>query len=130
MSRVPLGGRGAGASSASAAFHVELTETCLDLLARYTSTPCSVKPARSDTAEFLFAGGPAMTWLVGHKLVTITTSGCLQNSLKQGLCERCAALCRQHADSVAEPLPPLAPAQPAAPAAPAAPADLERYETL
>lgn len=46
--RAPLGGRGPGSASASAiaAFHVELTETCLDLLARYTSTPCSVKPHR------------------------------------------------------------------------------------
>ncbi|KAJ8727807.1 hypothetical protein PYW08_016192 [Mythimna loreyi] len=111
VSRAPLGGRAGGASasaSASAAFHVELTETCLDLLARYTSTPCSVKPHRSDTAEFLFNGGQSMTWLVGHKLITITTSGCLQNSIKQGLCDRCAVLCKQHADSVSSPLPPLA----------------------
>lgn len=43
----PAAGRaGDGAASASAAFHVELTETCVDLLARYTSSPCSVKPAR------------------------------------------------------------------------------------
>ncbi|CAH2106854.1 unnamed protein product [Euphydryas editha] len=108
VSRAPLGARGAGASapSAPAAFHVELTETCVDLLARYTFTPCSVKPQRSDTAEFLFNGGQSTTWLVGHKLITITTSGCLQNSIKQGLCERCAALCRQHAESAASALPP------------------------
>lgn len=104
---------GRGGPSASAAFHVELTETCVDLLARYATTPCTVKPqryeprapgtprrhivfvytrcnlnSRSDLAEFLFNGGQSMTWLVGHKLVTITTSGCLQNSLKQGLCDR------------------------------------------
>ncbi|XP_046959991.1 tuberin isoform X8 [Vanessa cardui] len=115
VSRAPLsgsrggaavGGSGGAGASAPAAFHVELTETCVDLLARYTFTPCSVKPQRSDTAEFLFNGGQSTTWLVGHKLITITTSGCLQNSIKQGLCERCATLCRQHAD-----------------AAPAAPAD-------
>ncbi|XP_050345799.1 tuberin isoform X3 [Nymphalis io] len=118
VSRAPLsgargaggaGGAGAGAS-APAAFHVELTETCVDLLARYTFTPCSVKPQRSDTAEFLFNGGQSTTWLVGHKLITITTSGCLQNSIKQGLCERCATLCRQHAEG--------APAPPGPPAAP------------
>ncbi|CAK1546878.1 unnamed protein product [Leptosia nina] len=106
----PLSGRSGGGSagagaSAPAAFHVELTETCIDLLARYTFTPCSVKPQRSDTADFLFEGGQATTWLVGHKLVTITTSGCLQNSIKQGLCERCATLCRQHAESADSPLP-------------------------
>ncbi|XP_037293673.1 tuberin isoform X2 [Manduca sexta] len=117
VSRAPLGRSNGGSSaasaasaaSASAAFHVELTETCVDLLARYTSTPCSVKPHRSDTAEFLFNGGQSMTWLVGHKLVTITTSGCLQNSIKQGLCDRCAVLCKLHADSVASPLPPIPP---------------------
>ncbi|XP_072932345.1 tuberin [Epargyreus clarus] len=108
VSRAPLSGGGA-AASAPAAFHVELTETCVDLLARYTFTPCSVKPHRSDTAEFLFNGGQSTTWLVGHKLVTITTSGCLQNSIKQGLCDRCAALCRRHAESAASPLPPLLP---------------------
>lgn len=120
-----LGGRAGGAAggalsstSASATFHVELTETCLDLLARYTTTPCSVKPHRSDTAEFLFNGGQSMTWLVGHKIITITTSGCLQNSIKQGLCDRCAVLCKQHVESVASPLPPLAPPAPPAPPPP------------
>ncbi|XP_037872619.1 tuberin isoform X4 [Bombyx mori] len=117
---VPQVAIGRGGPSASAAFHVELTETCVDLLARYATTPCTVKPQRSDLAEFLFNGGQSMTWLVGHKLVTITTSGCLQNSLKQGLCDRCAALCKQHAESAAGPLPPLRPAASAAPAAPAA----------
>ncbi|XP_068632224.1 tuberin isoform X2 [Battus philenor] len=99
VSRAPLSGSRATSPAASAAFHVELTETCIDLLARYTFTPCAVKPQRSDTAEFLFNGGQSTTWLVGHKLITITTSGCLQNSIKQGLCERCALLCRQHAES-------------------------------
>ncbi|XP_039753773.1 tuberin isoform X2 [Pararge aegeria] len=105
VSRAPL----SGSRGAPAAFHVELTETCVDLLARYAFTPCSVKPQRSDTAEFLFNGGQSTTWLVGHKLLTITTSGCLQTSIKQGLCERCATLCRQHAESAASPGPAPAP---------------------
>ncbi|XP_013168999.1 PREDICTED: tuberin [Papilio xuthus] len=116
VSRAPLAGSRApavpAAPAAPAAFHVELTETCIDLLARYTFTPCAVKPQRSDMAEFLFNGGQSTTWLVGHKLVTITTSGCLQNSIKQGLCERCALLCRHQAESA--PAPP--PAPPPAPA--------------
>ncbi|XP_063618716.1 tuberin [Cydia splendana] len=112
VSAAPLGaGAGAtraSAASASAAFHVELTETCVDLLARYTASACSVKPQRSDAAEWMFSGGQSMTWLVGHKLVTITTAGCNMNSIKQGMCDRCATLCRQHAESAASPLPPLA----------------------
>ncbi|CAF4953558.1 unnamed protein product [Pieris macdunnoughi] len=92
----PLAGRAerAAGSSAPAAFHVELTETCVDLLARYTFTPCSVKPHRSEAAEFLLRGGQATTWLVGHKLLTVTTSGCTQVAARRGLCERCATLCR------------------------------------
>ncbi|KOB78180.1 putative tuberous sclerosis 2 isoform 3 [Operophtera brumata] len=86
-------------TSASAAFHVELTETCVDLLARYTATPCSSKPTRSETAQFLFDGGQSTTWLVGHKLVTITTSGCHQNSLKQGLCDSYSKWSLQHSRS-------------------------------
>lgn len=66
---------------------------------------------RSDTADFIFSGGQSMTWLVGHKLVTITTSGCLQHSLKQGPCDRCALLCRQHVETVATRLPPVPPVQ-------------------
>ncbi|KAI5620298.1 tuberin isoform X4, partial [Silurus asotus] len=54
--------------------HLELTETCLDMMARYVFSNFSALPKRSPIAEFLLAGGPSMTWLVGNKLVTITTS--------------------------------------------------------
>ncbi|XP_053607543.1 tuberin isoform X2 [Plodia interpunctella] len=100
VSRATLGGRtggtagGGAGGGASAAFHVELTETCVDLLTRYASTRCSVKPQRADIADFLFSGGQSMTWVVGHKVVTITTSGCVQNAAAAGPCERCAALSR------------------------------------
>lgn len=46
-------------------------------------------------AEWMFSGGNSMTWLVGHKLVTITTAGCAVNSLKQGMCDRYGAPRRQ-----------------------------------
>ncbi|XP_016369598.1 tuberin [Sinocyclocheilus rhinocerous] len=55
--------------------HLELTETCLDMMARYVFSNFSALPKRSPIAEFLLSGGPSMTWLVGNKLVTITTSG-------------------------------------------------------
>lgn len=45
---------------------------------------------RSSTVQFLLNGGSSTTWLVGHKLVTVTTSGCQQNNIKQGLCDRYA----------------------------------------
>lgn len=50
---------------------------------------------RSEVAEWMFSGGNSMTWLVGHKLVTITTAGCAVNSLKQGMCDRYGAPRRQ-----------------------------------
>lgn len=35
-----------------------------------------------------------MTWLLGHKLITVTTSGCSQKALKNGLCDKCWLLCK------------------------------------
>lgn len=42
-------------------------------------------PFRSPIAEFLLAGGRSMTWLVGNKLVTITTSGGVRTQALLGL---------------------------------------------
>lgn len=74
-------------------FYTELTETCIDLMARYAFSPCSALPRRLPTAEFLLNGGQSMCWLIGNKLVTVTTSGCSQKVLKHGLCDKCWILC-------------------------------------
>lgn len=42
-------------------------------------------PCRSPIAEFLLAGGRSMTWLVGNKLVTITTSAGVRTQALLGL---------------------------------------------
>ncbi|XP_061536615.1 tuberin isoform X3 [Phycodurus eques] len=65
--------------------HLELTETCLDMMARYVFSNFSALPKRSPIAEFLLAGGRSMTWLVGNKLVTITTSGGIRTQALLGL---------------------------------------------
>uniref|UniRef100_A0A3Q3LGQ6 TSC complex subunit 2 n=1 Tax=Labrus bergylta TaxID=56723 RepID=A0A3Q3LGQ6_9LABR len=65
--------------------HLELTETCLDMMARYVFSNFSALPKRSPIAEFLLAGGRSMTWLVGNKLVTITTSGGARTQALLGL---------------------------------------------
>ncbi|KAJ9583770.1 hypothetical protein L9F63_021894, partial [Diploptera punctata] len=75
-------------------FHVELTETCIDLMARYTFSTCSSIPKRLPTADFLLNEGQSMTWLMGTKLITVTTSGCSMKALKNGLCDKCWLLCR------------------------------------
>ncbi|XP_071461724.1 tuberin isoform X2 [Marmota flaviventris] len=54
--------------------HLELTETCLDMMARYVFSNFTAVPKRSPVGEFLLAGGRTKTWLVGNKLVTVTTS--------------------------------------------------------
>ncbi|CAH0564266.1 unnamed protein product [Brassicogethes aeneus] len=74
-------------------FYEELTETCIDLMARYAFSPCSALPRRLPTAEFLLNGGQSECWLIGNKLVTVTTSGCSQKVLKHGLCDKCWTLC-------------------------------------
>uniref|UniRef100_S4R7P3 Tuberin n=1 Tax=Petromyzon marinus TaxID=7757 RepID=S4R7P3_PETMA len=54
--------------------HLELTEICLDMIARFAFSNFSTMPKRSPAAEFLLAGGQTMSWLVGNKIITITTS--------------------------------------------------------
>ncbi|XP_076271400.1 TSC complex subunit tuberin isoform X2 [Rhynchophorus ferrugineus] len=80
-------------------FYEELNETCIDLMARYAYSPCSALPKRLPGAEFLLNGGQSVTWLVGNKLVTVTTSGCTQKVLKQGLCDKCWSMCNTKNDS-------------------------------
>lgn len=49
---------------------------------------------RFPAADFLLSGGQSMTWLLGNKLITVTTSGCSMKALKNGLCDKCWLLCR------------------------------------
>ncbi|XP_002740570.2 tuberin-like [Saccoglossus kowalevskii] len=75
--------------------HLELTETCIDLMARYAFSTCAAMPRRSPVAEFLLAGGQSQSWLLGNKLVTITTTGSGLNGNKSGLCDKCTTLLRR-----------------------------------
>lgn len=54
---------------------------------------------RLPAAEFLLNGGQSMSWLVGNKLVTVTTSGCSQKVLKNGLCDKCWVYCSAQNES-------------------------------
>lgn len=44
-------------------------------------------------------GGQSSTWLLGTKLITITTSGCTQKPVRNGLCGKCYQSCRQSCNS-------------------------------
>ncbi|KAK0095925.1 hypothetical protein PV326_007052 [Microctonus aethiopoides] len=75
-------------------FHVELTETCLDLMARYTFSTYTARPKRLPAADFLLKEGQSMTWLLGNRLITITTSGCSTKAMRGGLCDNCWVACK------------------------------------
>lgn len=49
---------------------------------------------RSSSTEYLLNNGHSMTWFLGNKLITITTTGCSQKALKHGLCDKCWTTCR------------------------------------
>lgn len=40
-----------------------------------------------------------MSWLLGNKLITVTTSGCAQKALKHGLCDKCWLVCQRTPDT-------------------------------
>lgn len=81
-------------------FHAELAETCIDFIARHTFSPCSALPKRLPAAEYLLKDGPSQTWLVGHNLITITTSACAAPPTRNGLCERCAAMSKSSSQNL------------------------------
>ena len=70
-------------------FHQELTETCVDLMARYAFSDSSALPTRFPSTSFLLERGHSQTWLLDNRIITITTSGCTQKELRDNLCDRC-----------------------------------------
>lgn len=82
-------------NKANMTFHQELTETCVDLMARYAFADCSALPTRFPSTTFLLKNGHSQTWIMDNKIITITTSGCTQRELRDGLCDKCWLLCRK-----------------------------------
>ncbi|CAB4056451.1 TSC2 [Lepeophtheirus salmonis] len=75
------------------AFHQELTETCLDILARYMYGNVSVKTRRLKTSDFILKNGHSATWLIGTMLITVSTSCCTHIAMRNGVCDRCYFYC-------------------------------------
>ncbi|XP_039314149.1 tuberin isoform X1 [Solenopsis invicta] len=75
-------------------FHIELIETCIDLMARYTFSNYSARPKRLPAGDFLLKEGQSMTWILGNRLITVTTSGCSNKAMRGGLCDNCWAACK------------------------------------
>jgi tuberous sclerosis protein 2 len=66
----------------------------MDMLACYTFGMCSTVPIKAPMVEHLLDRSKSETWLLGHKLITITTSGCGSRATANGLCDKCAKLCK------------------------------------
>ena len=108
-------------------FHRELTETCVDLMSRYTGANFAVLPERTAVMEFLLARGLSNTWVVGNRLVTITVGGCGGTVFRRALCERCYNLCCAGLGEDTPTSPPSEPDTPPTPAPPpSAPVEVRR----
>ena len=53
-----------------------------------------MQPRRGVVTEQLLSQGTNRSWLVGNNIVTITVSGCAQESGKTGLCDACVSSCQ------------------------------------
>lgn len=70
--------------------HTEYIESFVDLMSRNVVCACSTLPNQDPIGKFLLENGQSETWLVGNKLITITTSSCNSKAVKGGdLCENC-----------------------------------------
>lgn len=70
--------------------HTEYIECFVDLMSRNVVCGCSTLPNQDPISKFLLENGQSETWLLGNKLITITTSSCNSKAVKGGdLCESC-----------------------------------------
>ncbi|CAG5135505.1 unnamed protein product, partial [Candidula unifasciata] len=83
-------------------FHKELTETCVDMMARYSFGNFSALPKRTPVAQFLLKDGQQGTWVVGNKIITVTTSGGGNKSGSSSLCDNCLAVFQNSHESQEE----------------------------
>lgn len=64
------------------------------LYSRYTYGTSSPVSKRLPLTELILAEGPCTTWIVGNKLISITTSACSQKPQREhGVCDRCYRIC-------------------------------------
>ncbi|XP_015792101.1 tuberin [Tetranychus urticae] len=75
-------------------FHKELVESHMDLLSRYTQGLCSTLPEPMSGQDMILDRSITSTWLLGQRLITITTSGCRSRTFLDGYCERCYRFCK------------------------------------
>lgn len=70
--------------------HTEYIECFVDLMSRNVVCGSSTLPNQDPISKFLLENGQSETWLLGNKLITITTSSCNSKAIKgRDLCESC-----------------------------------------
>jgi len=74
-------------------FHQELTETCLDIMSRYSFANPAVQPEKCAIADFLLESGNSASWILGTAILTICMSGCMTTAKPGGLCDTCNQYC-------------------------------------
>ena len=79
-------------------FHQELTETCVDLMSRYSFANCGVSPNRDKVTAFLLSQGASNSWILGTSIITVTVSGCAASANRGGFCDTCYQFCRQETE--------------------------------
>lgn len=77
-------------TEAASELHSEMSEVCIDMMARYTFAPCMSQPNRTKAVEFMLANGHSRTWMISNTIVTITTSGTYIGL--DGVCDNCLSL--------------------------------------
>ncbi|XP_067044886.1 tuberin-like isoform X1 [Acropora muricata] len=83
-------------TDSSCELHSEMSEVCMDMMARYAFAPCMSQPNRTKAVEFMLASGHSRTWMINNTIVTISTSGTYVGL--DGVCENCLALREQKFD--------------------------------
>lgn len=83
-------------------FHQELTETCVDLMSRYSFANCGASPYRDKVTAFLLSQGASNSWILGTSIITVTVSGCAASANRDGFCDTCYQFCRQDTEEEAE----------------------------
>ncbi|KPM09122.1 tuberin-like protein [Sarcoptes scabiei] len=75
---------------------MELVEVCMDMLASNAFTTSSPLPLKPSMIDKLLNKDKTRFWMIGHKIIQITTTGCTSRAIKNGLCNKCFMICHMN----------------------------------
>ncbi|XP_075678387.1 TSC complex subunit tuberin isoform X3 [Dermatophagoides pteronyssinus] len=74
----------------------ELVEVCMDMLASNAFTTSSPLPLKPSMIDKLLNKDKTQYWMIGHKIIQITTTGCTSRAMRNGLCNKCHLICHMN----------------------------------